>query len=114
MMRLRIPRSRRKRNLVKVSPEKRGGASFYEMRTAVQVRQCFLISVLAAAATAVGIVVAPPAAADCVSGGGMSICSEGGGEVRATRPARPQTPYMPYDCDLDWTCDMGLSIALND
>ena len=34
------------------------------------VRQRYLIPLLAAAAIAVGIVAAPPAAADCVDGGG--------------------------------------------
>ena len=53
------------------------GSEFHEMRTVMRVRQRYLMPVLAAAATAAGIAAALPAAADCIDGGGISICSAG-------------------------------------
>jgi hypothetical protein len=87
------------------------------MRTAVQVRQRYLIPLLAAAATAVGIAAAPPAAADCVSSSGpnpVSLCSQGETRVSNRTPLPKASPYIPIDCDYDWLCDEGLGIALGD
>ena len=84
------------------------------MRTAVKVRQRYLIPLLGAAATAVGIAVAPAAAADCVDGGGVTLCSQGESRVSNRTPLPRATPYIPLDCDMDWLCDQGLGIALSD
>ncbi|CAN3127705.1 hypothetical protein ACNUDN_07330 [Mycobacterium sp. smrl_JER01] len=51
---------------------------------------------------------APPAAADCTSAGGTTICSQG--DVRGTNtgdgPSGSSGPYVPYPCDLNWyDCD---------
>ncbi|MDW5611047.1 hypothetical protein [Mycolicibacterium sp. D5.8-2] len=48
-----------------------------------------------------GIALAPPAAADCTSAGGTTICSQG--EVRgATGGGGPSGPYVPYPCDVNY------------
>ena len=80
----------------------------------MQVRQRYLIPLLAAAATAVGIAATPPAAADCVDGGGVTLCSQGESRVSNRTPLPRATPYIPLDCDQDWLCDQGLGIALSD
>jgi hypothetical protein len=83
----------------------------------MQVRQRFLVPLMATAATAVGIAAAPPAAADCVSSRGpnpVTLCSQGDPRVSNTTPLTHATPYIPLDCDVDWLCDEGLGIALSD
>ena len=80
----------------------------------MKVRQVYLIPLLGAAATAVGIAAAPPAAADCVDGGGVTLCSQGESRVSNRTPLPRATPYIPLDCDMDWLCDQGLGIALSD
>ena len=85
------------------------------MRTAVQLRQRYLIPLLAAAATTAGIAAAPPAAADCVSSAGpnpVTLCTQGETRVSNRTPLPDSDPYVPYPCDLDWLCDQGRSIAL--
>ena len=81
----------------------------------MQVRQRFLVPLMAAAATAVGIAAAPPAAADCVSSRGpnpVTLCSQGESRVSNRTPLPRSTPYIPVDCSVDWLCDQGLGIAL--
>ncbi len=83
----------------------------------MQVRQRYLIPLLGAAAIAVGIAAAPPAAADCVTAAGptpLTLCSQGESRVSNRTPLPKATPYIPVDCDVDWLCDQGLGIALND
>ncbi|MGY4709587.1 hypothetical protein ACXDF8_08550 [Mycolicibacterium sp. CBM1] len=62
-----------------------------------------------------GLLTAPAAQADCVSGGGSTVCAQG--EVRgADGPPGPVTsgPYVPYPCDYDPYCfDGGLSIIFD-
>ena len=43
---------------------------------------------------------AQSAAADCVSSGGTTICSQG--DVRGS-----SDPYYPYPCEDDWFCRSG-------
>jgi hypothetical protein len=69
---------------------------------------------VASAVLASTLATAPPAAADCIEGGGVTICSQGDARVSNKTPLPPVTPYVPYPCDLDWSCDQGLSIALGD
>jgi hypothetical protein len=82
----------------------------------MRLRHTSLIAMLAAvsAALASTLVAAPPAAADCVDGGGVTLCSQGESRVSNTSPVPRSTPYVPYPCDMDWSCDQGLSIALGD
>ena len=93
------------------------GVGWFLERTAVKVRQRFLILLLGAVATAVGIAAAPPAAADCVSSRGpnpVTLCSQGESRVSNTTPLTHSTPYLPYPCDMDWMCDQSLDLALSD
>ena len=80
----------------------------------MQARQRYLIPLLAAAATAVGIAAAPPAAADCIDGGGVIVCSQGDARVSNRTSLPAAEPYVPYPCELDWLCDQGNSMALID
>lgn len=73
------------------------------MPTSVHLRQRYLVPVLAtAAATAVGIVVAPTAA-DCSSSGASTICSSQG-EVRGGTGPSPVSTYDPYQCSDPYLC----------
>jgi hypothetical protein len=82
----------------------------------MRLRHTSLTAMLAAASAALAstLVAAPPAAADCVDGGGVTLCSQGEPRVSNTSPVPRATPYVPYPCDMDWSCDQGLSIALGD
>jgi hypothetical protein len=75
-----------------------------------------LTAMLAAASAVLAstLAAAPPAAADCVDGGGVTLCSQGETRVSNRTPLVAATPYVPYPCDLDWSCDEGFSIALGD
>ncbi len=79
----------------------------------MRIRHPYLTAMLAAASAALAstLVAAPPAAADCVEGGGITICSQGDARV-SNRTALPATtPYVPLPCDLDWMCDQGASMT---
>ena len=82
----------------------------------MRLRHTSLTAMLAAASAALAstLVAAPPAAAECVDGGGVTLCSQGETRVSNTSPVPRATPYVPYPCDMDWSCDQGLSIALGD
>jgi hypothetical protein len=81
----------------------------------MRVRHTYLTATLAtSAALASFLAAAPPASADCVDGGGVTLCSQGETRVSNRTPLVSTTPYVPYPCDLDWSCDAGLSIALAD
>ena len=56
---------------------------------------------------------APPAAADCVSTGGTTICSQG--DVRGSdTDAGPSGtgPSAPYPCEYDWYCNDGFGVGV--
>jgi hypothetical protein len=83
----------------------------------MRIRHTSLTAMLAVASTVLAstLAAAPPAAADCVSSGGpntVTLCTQGEPRVSNRTPLPPTTPYVPYPCDLDWSCDNGLSIAL--
>lgn len=69
------------------------------------------LGVLAAGVFVVALVeAAPPAAADCTSAGGTTICSQG--DVRGANTGNgpgSSGPYMPYPCSYDWYCDDGVT-----
>ena len=80
----------------------------------MRIRHTYLTAMLAAASAALAstLAAAPPAAAECVEGGGVTLCSQGDARVSNKTPLVATTPYVPYPCDLDWLCDQGQSIAL--
>lgn len=81
----------------------------------MRIRHTSLPAMLAAfAALTSAIAVAPPAAADCIDGGGVTLCTQGEARKSNQTSVPVATPYVPYPCDLDWSCDQGLSIALGD
>jgi hypothetical protein len=71
----------------------------------------YVISIMVfAAASVVGLLVAPTAAADCVSSAGTTLCSQGTprGADTGQGPGTMNTgPYYPYPCDYDWSCGGG-------
>lgn len=61
----------------------------------------------------VGVALAPPAAADCVSAGGTTICSQG--DVRGSDTGvgpGDNDVYSPYPCEYDWYCYDGFDVVL--
>ena len=80
----------------------------------MRVRQRYLMPLLAATATAAGIAAGPPATADCIDGGGVTICSQGDARISNTTTLPVAEPYVPYPCHLDWMCDQGRSMAFLD
>jgi hypothetical protein len=69
-----------------------------------------LVPALAAASAVFGVVVAPPATADCTSSGYATVCAEG--DVRgANAPAASSGSYYPYPCSDDWLCDDGVDVT---
>lgn len=81
----------------------------------MRVRSLVLIPALTAAALGIGTSHAPPAAADCVSSSGTTICSQGTvrGSDTGNGPSGAE-PYYPYPCEYDWYCDDGVNIILGD
>jgi hypothetical protein len=86
----------------------------------MQIRHTSFAALLAVASAiaASTIAAAPPAtAAQCVSSRGpnpVTLCSQGDTRVSNKTPLTSSTPYVPYPCTLDWSCDDGFSIALAD
>jgi hypothetical protein len=63
-----------------------------------------LVTALAASGSALGVLAAPSAAADCNYSGGTTICASG--TVRGSSGAPTDIPaYDPYPCLGDPTCD---------
>lgn len=74
------------------------------------------LGVVAAGVFVVALVeAAPPAAADCTSAGGTTICSQG--DVRGANtgngPSGSSGPYIPYPCEYDWYCNDGVTWDIN-
>lgn len=85
----------------------------------MRIRHCSLTAMLAAASAVLAstLAAAPPAAADCVSSQGpdpVTLCSQGDTRVSNRTSLPATTPYVPYPCDMDWSCDQGFSLALAD
>jgi hypothetical protein len=66
---------------------------------------------LAAAASALGILVAPTAAADCSTRGAATICSQG--EVRGGNGPSPVATYDPYQCSDPYLCTYDPLIVID-
>jgi hypothetical protein len=76
----------------------------------VRFKQRHLILGLTIAAAPLVIVVAPPASADCVEAGGVTVCGQG--TVRGGGPSAG--PVVPFDCPYDWYCaNFGLDSDLD-
>lgn len=72
----------------------------------MQIKLCSYMAILAVSTFAVGLVTASPAAADCTSSGGVTLCSQG--DVRGSNTGDGPSgagPYMPYPCEYDYLCD---------
>ncbi len=67
----------------------------------MQPRPLRLIPVFAITATAIGVGLAAPAAADCNYSGGSTLCSSTGTVRGGSAPPRPT--YNPYPCN-GYTC----------
>ena len=66
-------------------------------------RQLYYLTLLVAAtASALGILAAPTAAADCNTSGYATVCSQG--EVRGGSGPAPVTAYDPYQCSDPYLC----------
>lgn len=61
----------------------------------------------AVAVAGAGLVLAAPAAADCVSSAGTTVCGQGTvrGSNSGEGPGTRSGPVMPYPCTYDWYCD---------
>ena len=66
-------------------------------------KQRHLMLGLTTAAAPLVIVVAPPALADCLDTGGVTVCSQS--TVRAAGGEVSAGPEIPYDCPYDWYCE---------
>lgn len=79
----------------------------------MRVRSVLVVMALAVAAADSGLVHAPPAAADCVSSAGTTVCSQGTVRGSNTGEGPGSGPTVPYPCEYDWYCDGGgLEIVL--
>ncbi|MDT5130686.1 MAG: hypothetical protein QOH54_6330 [Mycobacterium sp.] len=87
-----------------MSRSKPGAAPRVRMRRlALLMRKSYVICVLGpAAAIAVGIVLAPTAAAGCNSSGAATVCAQG--EVRGGPGPTPVSTYDPYQCSDPYLC----------
>ncbi|CPV98991.1 hypothetical protein [Mycobacteroides abscessus] len=65
--------------------------------------RCYLSAGVVIPLSALGVIVAPTAAADCVNANGTTLCAQG--DVRGGGSTTSSTPYVPYPCESDWSCD---------
>jgi hypothetical protein len=84
--------------------------------TAVQIKKYAPVAILAITAFSVGLVTASPAAADCTSSSGVTLCSQG--DVRGSNTGDGPSgagPYFPYPCEYDYLCDddYGIGVAFD-
>jgi hypothetical protein len=76
----------------------------------MKLTQRLLIPALATVPAVLGLVVAPPATADCTSSGYATVCAQGsvrGGDGGSTVSG----PVYPYPCADDWLCNDGVDIV---
>jgi hypothetical protein len=72
-------------------------------------QRCLILGLTTVAAPLV-IVVAPPASADCVEAGGVTVCGQG--TARGNEPLAG--PAVPFDCPYEWYCsNFGLDSDLD-
>jgi hypothetical protein len=77
----------------------------------VKVTQRYLIPALVTAPVVLGLVVAPPATADCTSSGYATVCAQGNVRGADGGPPTVTGPVYPYPCADDWLCNDGVDIA---
>lgn len=73
----------------------------------MRIERRLLLAMLPVGLLSAGLVAAPVAAADCISSGGSTICSQGDvrGADTGAGPGSMTGPYVPYPCTYDWYCD---------
>jgi hypothetical protein len=76
----------------------------------VKVTQRYLIPALVAPVV-LGLVVAPPATADCTSSGYATVCAQGDVRGGDGGSSTVSGPVYPYPCADDWLCNDGVDIA---
>ena len=84
-------------------------ANYFRKGIVMKLTQRYLISALVTAPAVLGLVVAPPATADCSSSGYATVCAQGdvrGGDGGSTVSG----PVYPYPCADDWLCNDGVDI----
>jgi hypothetical protein len=67
--------------------------------------QRYIMPAFVTASAAIGLVVAPPAVAECTSAGDTSVCAHGDVRVGEDGNARSAGPVYPDTCYLDRSCD---------
>ncbi|ALR11294.1 hypothetical protein [Mycobacteroides saopaulense] len=73
--------------------------------------RCFLSAGVVIMLPALAVIAAEPAAADCVNANGTTLCAQG--DVRGGASTTSSTPYVPYPCENDWSCDnWGMDLIL--
>jgi hypothetical protein len=77
----------------------------------MKLTQRYLIPALVTAPAVFGLVVAPPATADCSYSGGTTVCAQG--DVRGGGGPGPSVsgPVYPYPCEDDWLCNDGVDVV---
>ena len=70
-------------------------------------RQLLSIPVLGAGLVLGGLALSAPAAADCISSAGTTLCGQGSarGGNTGEGPGTMSGPMVPYPCSYDWYCD---------
>ncbi|MBB4855877.1 hypothetical protein HNP40_003286 [Mycobacteroides chelonae] len=73
--------------------------------------RCFLSASVVIMLPVLAVIAAKPAAADCVNANGTTLCAQG--DVRGGASTTSSTPYVPYPCENDWSCDTwGMDLIL--
>src|ERR1700756_691507 len=83
-------------------------ASYFRKGIVMKLKR-YLMPPLVTAPAVFGLIVAPPATADCSSSGYATVCAQGdvrGGDGGSTVSG----PVYPYDCADDWLCNDGVDI----
>lgn len=70
-------------------------------------RQHLSIPVLGVGLVTAGLAFSAPAAADCISSAGTTLCGQGTarGANTGEGPGTMSGPVVPYPCGYDWYCD---------
>jgi hypothetical protein len=76
----------------------------------MKLTQRYVIPALVTVPAVLGLVVAPPATADCTSSGYATVCAQG--DVRGGGGGSTVSGAVyPYPCADDWLCNDGVDVA---